>query len=57
MHGKPLKTMKHYVKNGEFWAGTGNKNMTFMRGVIFPLKYCNLILFIVYMPVSQDIFI
>lgn len=57
MNGKLRKTIKCYLRNGRFWAGTGNKNMTFLHKTIIVLSCCNITIFIIYVPVLQDAFI
>jgi len=57
MYGKLLKTIKSYVKSGGFWAGTGDKNMTFLHEAIIILTCCNVTIYIIYVPVFQDVFI
>jgi hypothetical protein len=56
MYGKLFKTMKHFMRKGGFWAGIGDKNMTFLHKVIIALKCCNIMIFIIYIPVLQDTF-
>jgi hypothetical protein len=55
MFRKLLKTMKLTLRKGGFWIGIGEKTMRFMHQVIFDLSYCNVMIFIIYMPAFQDI--
>lgn len=55
MFRKLLKTMKRTLRKGGFWIGIGEKTMRFMHQVIFDLSYCNVMIFIIYMPAFQDI--
>lgn len=57
MFARLHKTIKHYVRSGGFWAGTGDKNMASLHKAIIVLKCCNIEIFIIYVPVLQDAFI
>jgi hypothetical protein len=55
MFGNLLKTMKRTITKGGFCIGIGEKTMMFIHKAIFDLSYCNIMIFIIYMPALQDI--
>ena len=57
MYGKLLKTLKHSMKKGRFWEGAGDKTILFLHEAIINLTCCNIMIFIIYMPVFSDTFI
>ena len=57
MCGNLRKTIKYCLKTGGIWADKRDQYMMFLHKVEVALTCCNVRIFIVYLPVLQDIFI
>lgn len=57
MYGKVLKAMKRSPMTNGFWVVFGDKIMMILHKAIIDLSHCNTMIFIIYLPVFQDIYI